>query len=1052
MSMKKLLALVLALTMVLSVSAAAAYTVAPYGDAEQVNEDCEVAVQTLYSMDIMKGDDKGNFRPEATITRAEVAKMIYVILNYGDDDKAVNYTGAKIFSDVKAGEWYEGYVNYMAMTKLVQGRPDGTFGPNDPVTTAEAAKMLLTAIGYSAENRGYVGAGWDKQVLADASMIGLLSGYNYSTTGYAPRQWVAVMFYNALTEAYTYSTIAPVVFNGLLTGTNYGYEYVKLGEKYYNMADFSGIVMANEYANLVDGKDSLSAGKSNIGDITGLKVTTTLDDLGEEREGHYNTKTKVVYYIGDTGNNNTFSTGASTKIYDDYIDDLDLIAGTKYFLNFESSTVIKKNYVTDNGEWLKVIDNNDDGDVDYVFVTTFEMTEVASIAKNGTVTLENDVASKYFKMSEEVAVGDVVIYTKIDDNQFVDIADSFEGQAEKYTFRTDVLTVDGEDYGQSGIDYTALGYKLEIKNAERKTDYVFYQDHFGYIRFFAEPVGADGELVLLTNAYYQTGREGNTAAVIAYLGDELIDTDVSTSIYTDYTDFIDTDVNYNSWDRLKVYAPDEQTGATTNLARYTMDDDGVMSLYDVTTYVMNKDGTPSTTVKTGYVNLLNQQTVEAGQTTYLAPQDVKVQATKDTVYYYVSQYDDEVMTVVGYKNSYDVPAQCEVKAMYAVATNVSGDAVGAKYPVADVIVVETKYPVFNMANNIVLGYNLVNRTVSDFGYLEIVTAEGQLDDLNVTYFNGSLKYEPSFTQDRITVPTFYYNTEDAEGNTHLRTLENGFDYAAHNIYAVRVDREIALGDYFVITGDNAMSFYYDESVIVYDLTKDGLSYDITDVDDYDDALTIETGCNYILVTDADKNVIYAIQVESYTDAAAGLYADVKGNASDLDALGQAKDTAIEVLTAWAAEVETAMGLTKGALDATLAEQVAAVKACTTEDAIAKIIAATRADVKLDGTQTGATAIYNKGAELKAAQDLANATYTLTVENNSERGVVINNKAYELAKDSVTELKAGDVLTLTSGVNVTVSGTGDVEVVMGADMQHWTITVKGNGTIRISLAN
>ena len=109
MSMKKLLALVLALTMVLSVSAAAAYTVAPYGDAEQVNEDCEVAVQLLYSLDIMKGDDKGNFRPEATITRAEVAKMIYVILNYGDDDKAVNYTGAKIFSDVKAGDWYEGY-------------------------------------------------------------------------------------------------------------------------------------------------------------------------------------------------------------------------------------------------------------------------------------------------------------------------------------------------------------------------------------------------------------------------------------------------------------------------------------------------------------------------------------------------------------------------------------------------------------------------------------------------------------------------------------------------------------------------------------------------------------------------------------------------------------------------------------------------------------------------------------------------------------------------------------------------------------------------------
>ena len=79
-NIKKLLALVLALTMVLSVSAFAGYTVAPYGDAEKVNEDCEVAVQLLYSLDIMKGDDKGNFNPEATITRAEMAKIIYVIL------------------------------------------------------------------------------------------------------------------------------------------------------------------------------------------------------------------------------------------------------------------------------------------------------------------------------------------------------------------------------------------------------------------------------------------------------------------------------------------------------------------------------------------------------------------------------------------------------------------------------------------------------------------------------------------------------------------------------------------------------------------------------------------------------------------------------------------------------------------------------------------------------------------------------------------------------------------------------------------------------------
>ena len=104
---KKLLALTLALAMVLSVSAFAGYSADTYADADKINGDCEDAIELLYALDIMKGDGK-NFNPEASVTRAEMAKMIYVILNYGKDDKAVTYTGAKMFSDVAAGTWYAG--------------------------------------------------------------------------------------------------------------------------------------------------------------------------------------------------------------------------------------------------------------------------------------------------------------------------------------------------------------------------------------------------------------------------------------------------------------------------------------------------------------------------------------------------------------------------------------------------------------------------------------------------------------------------------------------------------------------------------------------------------------------------------------------------------------------------------------------------------------------------------------------------------------------------------------------------------------------------------
>ena len=245
---KKLIALTLALAMVLSVSAfAGSYSENTYADADKINADCEEAVELLYALDIMVGDGK-NFNPESAVTRAEMAKMIYVILNYGKDDKAATYTGGKFFSDVEAGYWAEGYINYCASTKLIAGRGDGKFDPTAPVTTAEAAKMLLTAIGYSAEARGYTGANWDKNVLSDAAVIGLLKGYKSNVNTYAPRQWVAVMIENMLLDAYTFGTMAPS-FSGLLVSGE-DVDYDKMGEKYYGLSEFEAVAVATPNASI----------------------------------------------------------------------------------------------------------------------------------------------------------------------------------------------------------------------------------------------------------------------------------------------------------------------------------------------------------------------------------------------------------------------------------------------------------------------------------------------------------------------------------------------------------------------------------------------------------------------------------------------------------------------------------------------------------------------------------------------------------------------------------------------------------------------------------
>ena len=465
---KKLLALTLALAMVLSVSAFAGYKADTYKDAAGIDEDCEDAIELLYALDIMKGDANGNFNPTATITRAEVAKMIYVILNYGKDDQAVNYKGAKMFSDVPAGAWYEGYVNYAATIKLVQGRGNGTFGPNDPVTTAEAAKMLLTAIGYSAEVRGYTGANWDKNVLSDAAILGLLKGYEYPTTTYAPRQWVAVMFENAL-GCYTFNTMVPS-FNGLLISGNDAEGYDTMGGKYYDLGDFTSVAYATDDAYIdqiltCDDDDhnhnsdcyTSTAGSGKVLFANGKQVKKTglkAADLGQKYRVFYNTDDGTAYSVRSlsetaearvldmevTVKHATSSNKAANK-YMFTIGDMEAYFEAyevKYLTTGVNENDNKNGEVSvdelraeieqpaRNNDIVKAIDTDCDGKIDYFFVTEYAyayVTDDATSNKYGTYIEAKDIATnEYLEFNDEdrLYVEDCIISEdEIEENNIV---------------------------------------------------------------------------------------------------------------------------------------------------------------------------------------------------------------------------------------------------------------------------------------------------------------------------------------------------------------------------------------------------------------------------------------------------------------------------------------------------------------------------------------------------------------------------------------------------------------------------------------------------------
>ena len=91
------------------------------------------AVSTLSSMGIITGYPDGTFRPDAPITRAEMAKIISLFAKLDKSESR--------FSDI-AGHWAEAYIKLAAGNGWIAGYPDGTFGPQRNITRAETATMI----------------------------------------------------------------------------------------------------------------------------------------------------------------------------------------------------------------------------------------------------------------------------------------------------------------------------------------------------------------------------------------------------------------------------------------------------------------------------------------------------------------------------------------------------------------------------------------------------------------------------------------------------------------------------------------------------------------------------------------------------------------------------------------------------------------------------------------------------------------------------------------------------------------------------------------------
>ena len=192
--MKKLLALVLALVMTLSLAVVGSN--AAFKDADKVNETYAEAVDVLAGMKVFQGYTDGSFQPEGSITRAEVAAIVYRLYT-GDvaDKQASLYASYNKFNDMDGAAWAKGYIGYCANAGLVKGYDAKTFAPQDKVTGYQALAMILRAVGYD-KNGEFVGADWQLHVAQTAQQLGVLKNVKgEDLNAAASRQLVAELLF-----------------------------------------------------------------------------------------------------------------------------------------------------------------------------------------------------------------------------------------------------------------------------------------------------------------------------------------------------------------------------------------------------------------------------------------------------------------------------------------------------------------------------------------------------------------------------------------------------------------------------------------------------------------------------------------------------------------------------------------------------------------------------------------------------------------------------------------------------------------------------------------
>ncbi len=178
--------LALSLTLALVPTTGAAFT-------DVSDSEVALAAATLQGLGVADGTGSGSFDPNGTLTRAQACKLIVGVL--GLTSQVSTYARKTLFSDVSPSAWYNGYVNLAYSKGAINGRGDGTFGPDEPITYGQLATIALRLLGYTSAE---VGSVWPLDYVAFAEDLGLNGSLTLTANQSLTRAQAAVLLANTL--------------------------------------------------------------------------------------------------------------------------------------------------------------------------------------------------------------------------------------------------------------------------------------------------------------------------------------------------------------------------------------------------------------------------------------------------------------------------------------------------------------------------------------------------------------------------------------------------------------------------------------------------------------------------------------------------------------------------------------------------------------------------------------------------------------------------------------------------------------------------------------